>query len=334
MNYPNQQYPAQPQQQYPPQFPQAPAPQYPQAPGGYPQQPYAQPQYPAQQYPPQAQQQPAAPPLATGTLDDYYSQPSAASGPSLSWANAAPGTTVVGIVARDVTNSDIQQQTNPQGIPQTFRDGRPKYVMKVPLKVPASQSHPEGEATWYVKGQARDELVRAMAEAGATEKAPKAGAQVAVTLVGKRPSGAGYNPSNVFQVVYTPSGGGAGAQAPAPQQPAQQYQQQAPDQGQQYQQPVQQAAPQGQAPAYQPSVDQTIQQQGATGQPAPAWAQDQQQPQGQAPAQAQAQPQFQQPSQGQPGQQLQAPPDFNSEQAALLARISGQNAQPGGAPAA
>ena len=79
-----------------PYYPQAPQPQYPVAPAQpqvqYPQQPpapaypqqYGQP-YPVQQFPQAAPQQPPVP-LAQGNLDDYYAQPSASGGPSISWS--------------------------------------------------------------------------------------------------------------------------------------------------------------------------------------------------------------------------------------------------------
>ena len=45
--------------------------------------------------------------------------------------------------------------------------------MKVPLRVQPSAAHPEGEAALYVRGQMRDELVRAMGQVGCSG-APKA----------------------------------------------------------------------------------------------------------------------------------------------------------------
>lgn len=261
------QQPYYPQQGYPqqPQFPQAPpAQQYPQQ--GYPapmQQPYQQ-----------APQQPPAQPLAQGTIDDFYNQPSVGGGPSLSWTDKQSnqpkpvGTSYVGVVARDVTNADVQQQTDFRTqAPLFYKDGRAKFAMKVPLKVQASPEFPEGECSWFVKGQARDELVRAMAEAGC-DGSPKAGATIAVTLVQRRPSGAGMSPANIVQVQYTPPDGVAAPaqQAPAAQpvaQPVQQFQppQQAPQPVQeqqyaqpQYQQPVPQAPVQQQFQAPQQNL--------------------------------------------------------------------------------
>jgi len=313
-------YPAQPgyppapqQQQYPPQYPQAPAPPN----QAYPpqqQQPYAQP-YPSQPYPQQIQ----APqqPLAQGGLDDFYAQPSAGSGPGISWTDKAGnqrpiGMTFIGIVARDVTNGDVQQQTSPQGAPAFFRDGRPKFQMKVPLKQVAmfdphgqqlpTPDFPEGEATWYVRGQARDELTRAMAEAGC-EGAPAGGAVVSITLVQRRPNGGGMQPSNIVQIRYQGPQGAAKSAEQSQVQPV------PPGTGAPSPAPV----PVQQAPVQQPYVQQVPQPpaQPAAGyqQPVPAV---QQTPQAQqAPA---------------PG----IPQGMDAEQAALFARITGQQ-QPGAA---
>lgn len=291
-------YPPQPQQGYP-----APAPQ--QMPQQFPQQPYA-----PQGYPAQAPQQPQVQ-LAQGSIDEFYNQPSVGGGPSLSWSfkdgsQKQIGTSYVGVVVRDITNADIQQETDIRsGQPKTYKDGRPKFVMKVPLKQVASNvqlqtpEFPDGEAVWYVKGQGRDELTRAMAEAGC-KGAPKAGATIQVTLVGRKAMGQGMNPANQVQVVYTPAGTEerldsapavaqpapqqAAAPAPtpapqpvAPQAPAQQFQPQGVPQGApQWAQPeatgvVPSAAPQ-QIPAPQSvglpqGVPQAVPAQGA---PAPA----------------------------------------------------------------
>lgn len=320
--------PQQPAQQYPPQYPQAP--QQPAPPNQtYPpqQQPYAQPMPPQyggapQGYPAQAPPQgPPAQPLAPSTIDDFYNQPSAGSGPAIGWTDEGNqqrpiGTTWIGVVARDVTNADIEQSTDIRtGVPQTFRDGSPKRHMKVPLKQvalfdPQGNQLPtpkltEGEGTWFCKGQARDELVRAMAEAG-DSGAPKGEAVIRITLVNRRPSGAGMNPANIVQISYQPAAGQGAQPTPAPAQPAPQAQpvQQAPAQ------PVQQQAPQGypqQAPA--------------PGQYAPP-VQQQQAPQ-QAPQQV-------------PVGGVQAPPNMDPAQQELWNRITGgqQTGQPQGQPAA
>ena len=245
------------QQPYYPQQP-VPAPQPPQ--------PYAQPAYPQpvpqqpapQAYPqpyPQQWAQPAAPPvqLADGSIDAFYSQPNVGGGPGISWKGKPDGYTVQGVVARDVGDGDVQQEVGAPGSadagrPLTFRDGRPKFVMAVPLHVPASPEFPEGEARLYVRGQLKDELTRAMAEAQVPEAAPKAGAVITVTLVQRKP-GRGTIPQNIFAVTYTPAG-----QAPPPIQAAAQPTYAQPAQPQ-YQQPVYQQP----APAAPPAAPQATQ---------------------------------------------------------------------------
>jgi hypothetical protein len=292
------QQPYAPQPVYPPQAPpqqyQPPAPQYPQAPPQQYAQAYQQP-YGAPQAPPQQ--------AAQGSLDAFYSQPSAASGPSISWSVTVNGvvqqkplgTTYAGIVARDVTHADIQQDSDPKtGALKTYKDGRPKFFMKVPLKVAPSPEFPEGEATWYVRGQARDELVRAMSEAGINEPgaAPKGGDAVSVTLVERRPPRNGQGmPANVVQVRYQRSGVQEATAAPSPAPVAQPAPVQPPAQPeQQYAPPVSEPAKQFQQPV-------------------------------QAPVEVPAQPvQAQAPAQPAPV----PPADLDEAQQALLARLTGQ----------
>ena len=275
------QYPYPVQPGYPVQ--QAPTPQYP-----VPPQQFQAPQYPQPGYPPV---QPPAPqvPLATGSIDEFYAQPSTGGGPSISWKDKPIGTVYGGAVARNVTSADIQQQTNfNTKQPEFYRDGRPKFVMKVPLRVQPTQEFPEGEATLFVRGRMRDELVRAMTAVGLPAGyVPQEGDFIVVQLSGKKPSGQGMNPANEFLIQYTPAdAGGTGAPSPAPVQvPAAP----APPQVQQYGAPAPAASVQQAAPAT---------------------------PQVQPPAQPQ--PQFQAP----PTSAM--PEGFSPEQQALLARLTGQ----------
>lgn len=302
-------YPPQPQQSYPPQAypPAAPAP-YPPA-QGYPQQGYPQPGFGQA---PQQPQQPAAP-LATGTLDDFYAQPSSGGGPSISWSTPTgpkpEGTAYAGVVARDVTSADIQQQTDPKtGQPKFFRDGRPQYVMKVPLKVQPSPEFPDGEATLFVRGQMKDELVRAMAEANAGAS-PKAGDQLVVQLVQRKPSRGGGNPMNVFAIRYQAGQGGAAAAAPSAPAPQAPVAPAAPPVAEQhYQQPAQQ-------PQFQQVGAPQVPQAPAIQQPAQPQFQA---PQAPAPAAPAAAP-------GAPG--LAVPPDFSPDQQALFAQLAGAQGQ-------
>src|SRR5688500_10596762 len=197
-----------------PQQPQgyAPAPQY-QAPP--PQQ--FMPQYGAPQGYAQPQFQPPAQPLAQGSLDDYFSQPSTGGGAALKFPQV--GVSHVGIVSRPITNADVPQQTQPgTGQPAVHKDGRPEVVMKVPLRVNPRPGHEDGEAQLYVAGAMRDELVRAMAEAGAPEGPPEVGAAIQITCTGTRPSGPGMNPAKTYQIRYTRPNGAA--PAPMPSNPA------------------------------------------------------------------------------------------------------------------
>jgi hypothetical protein len=199
---------------YPPQYPQ---PQ--QFPQQAPPQPPAQfaPQFPQQAYPQQfAPQIPPAQPLAQGTIDDFYNQPSAGGSPALKFPDRAYGTVYVGIVERPLANGDIQQQTDIQNRPLFFKDGRPKFVMRVPLQMQPQANHPDGRGTWFVKGGDREELARAMAEAGAPEGPPEHRAVIQITYTQDQQSGAGMNPRKVKQVAYTRPDGAAPVVPAAP----------------------------------------------------------------------------------------------------------------------
>jgi hypothetical protein len=215
--------------QYPPQQPaqpgmdgyygQPPTPGYPPA---MPSQPVAPPGYPYPYPQQQTYAPPAPPPTASGGLDEFYNQPSTGHGKALSFP--VVGTRFVGVVSQVIGNGHIQHQTNPQKVPQYYNDGRPKFVMIVPLQMQPSPQYPDGRGAWYVKGGDRDELARAMAEAGAPVGAPEYGAVVDVTYTGDRPAGVGMNQAKVKRVVYTrPSGALAASQpaAPAPASPPQ-----------------------------------------------------------------------------------------------------------------
>lgn len=283
---------------YQPQYPQQPPAQQGPPEWAQPQQPWTPPGQPMQQ----AYQQPYAPaappaqPLANGGIDEFYSQPNLGGGPGVSWKGKPDGYTVQGIVPRDTGDGDVSQEVGAPGSPDagrplTYRDGRPKFVLAVPLQVAPSQEFPDGEARLYVRGQLRDELARAMAEVGCSG-APTAGAVITVTLV-QRKQGRGTIPQNVFAVQYTPPGGAA----PQIQQPVQQPQYAQP-------QPVQQYAPQAQ-PVQQFQPPQQA--------PQPVQGQQYAQPQYQAPAPQQAAPMQAQP---------QPPAGLTPEQELLLSQLN------------
>ena len=307
-------------QQIPGQVPQQGYPQQPVQPYAQPQQPvYAQPPvpqgYPQQGQFPQAPAMPPAQPLANGTLDDFYSQPSTGGGPSISWNNKPDGTTYVGVVARDVTSGDVQHDTDPKTKqPKFYRDGRPMFSMKIPLLVQTPE-FPDGEANLWIRSSLRDELQRAMSEAGLSGS-PLRGDVIQVTLVGRKP-GQGTIPKNIYAVSYQRQGGqqaSTGAPSPAPvQQPVQQAQPQG-----QYPQTTEAPSPVAVAPQVQPQVpQQPVQQVQPVQQYAPAPA-PQQPVTPVAPVQ-----QVQQPV-GQPGQPQGVPQGMSDQQAALLAKLTNQ----------
>jgi hypothetical protein len=337
------QQPYQQQQGYPGQPNYAPAPGYPPAQPGYGVQPYQPtpganipaPVHPSYQQPqgyaPQGYgQQPPRPPqpeLPRGSLKDYVEQPAGGFGPSLAFPQV--GTQYWCTVARNVGDADIKPQTDMiTGEVRTFPDGRVKWMMCVPVLLQPSPQYPEGTATWYVKGNDRTELTRAMEAAGigtdpatGTTYPPRAGDTFHVHFTHESASsGRGRNPGKVKRVTYTQGTGEVPAQqvvqgqvvqqGQLPQQGYQQYgpqptmqmAQPAAAQPQYTQNPVQnslQGAPVPQnsyvqqpdpAQAYQQATGQPMQPQqpGPYGQPNADWNPYAQQPQ-QAPPQIQAQ---------------------------------------------
>jgi hypothetical protein len=203
---------------------------------------------------------PAGPPAAVGTLDDFLGQPRSGGGAALKWGNKPDGYTITVQIARDVIDSDIRQQTDTRQVPQTFRDGRPRWVMVVPVIVPPGHpEHPDGKAQWYVKGDAHNALAEAMAKSGTSAKVPEGGAWVTITKTGTRNIGQGMSPATTFTVVYqSPNGQAQPPAAPASAAEPQWQQQQPPapatdpwanDPNPAWQQPP---APAQQAPAWNP----------------------------------------------------------------------------------
>lgn len=187
-----------------PAYPQYGAPAQP----GYPQ--YGPPQQPlpvAPGYPPQQYGQippPATPaiPLAQGSLDDFYGQPTVGGGQGLKFAIL--GTEYYVEQTRPITGADIQQQTDTRGLPQTFRDGRPKFQMLVPVTV-LNSNVPDAigaTATFYVKGATREKLAAAMAAAGALAGASEAGCRMRLRYAADVPTGAGFNPRKDIDITY------------------------------------------------------------------------------------------------------------------------------------
>ncbi len=327
---------------------------------------YAQPQYPGQpSYPNPGTMNTYGAPLAPGqlapqpqygppqqapvqqgapsTLADFYSQPNSANGPSLT-KNGQVGYIWVGVVARDVLDSDVKQATKhpSQGGGLDYnRDGTPKLVMMIPLErvarmqqdqLYASPEHPEGTATLYIQGaNLRTEFARACTEAGMPQGTPpRKGTVIMLELRGKKPTNGGNGiPANDWACTVTLPAGQAPvtpvppSQALAPQQPA------AP--GFPEPQTVHHAAEQQTPPGavlydtyMPPQVQQPAQPIGqqpmlpgmGLGQPLGAPAQ-----------QPQAQPQQAPQAAPAPGQGLTPPAGLSESEAAILARMSGQQGQ-------
>ena len=210
--------PAQPQ--YAPNPYQQPAPHQTQVWGGVQPPPQGYGYAPApqgyQQTPQYGQQPPQGPPPQdlSGDLDSFYSQRSTTGGKGISWKGVPDGYTVQGVVTRKITNGDVFKETYPPQHPQagqvqTNRDGSFKYAMQVPLKLHIldqfqARDFPDGEARLFLRGGLRDEVTRAMAEVGAPEGPPEAGAFVRVTLTHRKP---GNNiATNMFAVLYRSPG--------------------------------------------------------------------------------------------------------------------------------
>jgi hypothetical protein len=154
-------------------------------------------------------------PLAQGTLDDFYNQRTA-SGAGLNTVFKATGTQVTVQVARDLNNADVQQMTDFQTKqPKFYKDGRPMYQLVIPVLIQGHPDFPTGEATWYVKGKVKDELLRAMGAANAGTTVPQGGAILTIVYTRDVPQRNGLNPAKEFSVTYIPP---QGAQA-APQLP-------------------------------------------------------------------------------------------------------------------
>jgi len=153
-----------------------------------------------------------APQLARGTLEDFYNQPTGGSAPSITskfFTKRAMGSWLSLEVTRDVTNADVRQQTTPQGQPQSFRDGRPKFVLVVPVRVTGSSDgthvteFPDGEGSLWVKGVLADELRRAMTAAGDASGYPKGGAQIVMVSAGEKASRTpGFSATKLYQLQY------------------------------------------------------------------------------------------------------------------------------------
>jgi hypothetical protein len=128
------------------------------------------------------------------------------------------GTSYSGLIARDVTDADVKQQTDFQTEqPAFYRDGRPKLALVVPIQLSTGPTpeFPAGTADYWVKGADRDELIRAMQAAGVQPDDnglfwPKGGDAITVTYTQDKPGRAGMNPTKLKTIQYA-RGGTTGA---------------------------------------------------------------------------------------------------------------------------
>jgi len=274
-----------------PQFPaawgaQPPAPAPAAAPGGYaPPQQFGQPGYPQQQppaqyappgqyyqpqpglpqgypppapaYDPYAAAQPPAFTPAQGSLDDYMNQRPAG---AAYWKFPAPGHANIGMVERDLRDSDVHQVSfNGQPVRRKDQSISTEMVLDVPLV------NPDGtKSIMEFKGHQRTAFEEAVsAGSGGKRRLPEAGSMIRGTFTHTEPSRGGGSPKKIIRWEYVPAdqvqGQGATntvAQTLAPpQQPQQDLQYATPvPAAQQYRQPAMQAPPaapqQPQDPAY------------------------------------------------------------------------------------
>jgi hypothetical protein len=121
------------------------------------------------------------------------------------------------VVTRDLMHSDTHQLTDINGVPQSYKDGRPKFVLIIPVTVTNSSDgthgsfFSEGNATIWVKGALKDEFARAMAAAGIREL--KGGTRIVTASAGEKASKRpGFSPTKLYSVTLYPADGSAPAQ--------------------------------------------------------------------------------------------------------------------------
>lgn len=139
-------------------------------------------------------------------MQDFWDQPGGGGGDSLTWKTI--GQEYAGFVVRDVTRADLIVDTDPvTKVVKTYSDDRIRKSLKVTLEVPQSAQFPEGRAAWYVRGNDKDEMVRAMQVAGyglddkGNPETPKQGDFVHIRYDHDRPSRMG-NAAKIKNVFY------------------------------------------------------------------------------------------------------------------------------------
>ena len=178
----------------------------------------------------QGQQAPQLP--ADASIADFYDQPSTGGGRSVAGYFDTPGLWLTATIARDVTKADLRPDTIP-GTSQvrTYGDDRLRYVLIVPLNVTGGNGawqeyFSDGRGALWLRGGIRDEMWRAMQEAGVQPDAqgrpvpPEGGAQISLFFKSTRPvkgqGGQKLNDAKVVEARYTrpaPGVNGAASQA-------------------------------------------------------------------------------------------------------------------------
>lgn len=133
-------------------------------------------------------------------------------GPSL-WTKATriPGTVVPFTVAGKTGAK--QAENYKTKLPESYKDGRPKIELVIPLDVPVTPAFPEGRATLYSKGTLTTIINTAMMQAGVPDDVRSQGLEVGatgtITFVVKvereTKDGDSYS-ENVFEVTYNRPG--------------------------------------------------------------------------------------------------------------------------------
>ncbi len=130
---------------------------------------------------------------APQSLSDFWDQRATSEGTALKFPTV--GTSYTFMVTRKVTKADVSQQTDVRGELQFDRGGQPKWVLTIPGKLADGT-----DVSWWCKGQGKTALMAAMQEAGTSDIL--AGSLIKVTFTRERPTGPGFNPSKIMEVVF------------------------------------------------------------------------------------------------------------------------------------
>lgn len=160
------------------------------------------------------------PAAAKGSLAQAFAQGSKSNGHGPAAKFPAVGSKVDGVVARDMTDLDVTQETDyATKQPKFERDGvTPKWQMTIPLNVAPSADFPEGKTTVWVKGRMLKSTIRGMLAAGYdvnNNEALREGDRVQIERIADSPTNYG-NAAREYNVVIT-RGQGAGSVPVAPE---------------------------------------------------------------------------------------------------------------------